>query len=63
MKFLIAVIVSMAILYLIASFVSLTLNPHNWSLEARVVYGTVGTLVSLLVAAVLNDEPSTNPND
>jgi hypothetical protein len=52
-KPIIGAILTMVVLYLLISFAAWELNAKNWAVEARVLYAIWGTIISLLVFAMI----------
>jgi hypothetical protein len=52
-KSIIGAILTMVVLYLLISFAAWELNAKNWAVEARVLYAIWGTIISLLVFAMI----------
>lgn len=44
-------IVMMALLYLLGSFIELSLNPVGWGIEARIIFSILIVLLILIVSA------------
>lgn len=55
MKFIIAFIITLFFFYLLGSFIAMSLNIADWSIEGRAFIAFIGTFLAAAVGGVVHD--------